>query len=244
MADLIPAGDPPADPNAQTPPDPKQNSGDPPASSGTERPEWLPEEFWGDNGFNQDALEALKSRPEPQADVPASAEAYKLPEIEGFDAEKAGASPLFAALRKNAHANGMGQAAFEATIKDYVEGESARAEEYEAEQKKLLGSNADQRLKALGTWLDSSLPPEKANALRAMATNADAVAGLEELMNSKAKIPPRGDPPAPKPAKTKDEIRKLMQSDAYRGTPEQRDPAVVKEVEAFFAAEAAAKTKA
>ncbi len=48
--------------------------------------------------------------------------------------------------------------------------------------------------------------------------------------------------PTPAPAaKTEQEIKALMASEKYSGPPEKRDPAVVKEVDAWFATKYAPK---
>lgn len=242
---LIPAADPAAAP--ASPPEGAPPAVTPPAEgttpAATERPDYIPEELWGENGFNTAAYEALKGRPERAADVPADENGYTLPAIDGFDAEEAANSPLMKALRKNAHANGLGQAAFEQVVTDYVAGETAKAEAFEAEQRAALGSNAETRLKTLGNWLDSSLPADQAAAVRAMATTAAAVAGLEALMNDRAAPKPRM-PAAPAVVrKTREEITALMATKEYRGKPSERNPAVVKEVEDWFAADAAEKAK-
>ena len=89
-----------------------------------------------------------------------------------------------------------------------------------------------------------TIQPTTAAAVREMATNAKAVEGLEKLMNARATTAPRVPPPPPKQGKTKEEITELMKSDKYRGKPSQRDPAVVKEVNDWFKAEAERKAAA
>jgi hypothetical protein len=230
-----PAASPPAgDPPAGDPP-----AGDPPASGGqseNERPDWLPENLWGEAGFNKEAFDALAARPEPQADVPADADAYVLPTIEGFDAEAAKDSPLFKSLRTNALANGLGQAAFEKVVADYVSEEVARAAETEREEKVKLGPNADARLATVETWVKGSLPAAPAKALLDVATTADSVLALEALMNARASAAPRDPPPPPAPPKTREQLREMMKDVRYRGSAQQRDPAYIKEIDAAYAA--------
>jgi hypothetical protein len=208
-----------------------------------DRPDWVPEALWKDGAFDQAAFDALNSRPEGHADVPASAEAYALPAIEGLDAEAAGASPLFAALREGAFENGLGQVAFEKVVTAYVERETARAEEFENQQLALLGNDADARLKRLGEWLDRTYPAEQAAALRTNATTAAGVLALEATMNRGVTAKPRVDPPPPVKGKTREEIEALMKSKAYSGTEAERDKAVIKEVDDWFAANAKPKAR-
>lgn len=176
--------------------------------------------------------------------MPATADAYKMPTIDGFDAAKAAESPLFKALMKGAHANGLGQAAFEGVISDYVAEMTADEDTRTAAEVAKLGSNAETRLGAISAYLSANLPAEQADVLRSMATTADAVLAFEALMNKGAQIQPRSPAPAAPTRKSHAEIIQLMNSKGYSGRPNERDQAIVDEVDAWFEAEAAAKAKA
>lgn len=234
-----PAGDPPPNPPTGDPP-----AGDPPASGAVERPEWMPEELWGDTGFDKAKFDALKATPTPAADLPATAEAYALPAIEGFDTEKAKTSPLFKALMTGAHANGIGQEAFNGVIKTYVEQMTTDATTSEAAERAKLGTNAADRIKAVETWVSGSLSQQEAAALMAGATTADAVIALEKLMNARAPTAPRDPPPPVNTGKTEAQIRDLMNTPAYSGKAHERQQAVIDEVTKWFQDQAAAKAKA
>lgn len=175
--------------------------------------------------------------------VPASAAEYQIPAIDGLDPEAAAASPLFEALKAGAHKNGVGQAAFEAIVGDYVAAEVAKADVFEQQQLVALGANAETRVKEIGKWLDRTFTPERAAALRGAAATAAGVEALEDMMNVRAGVKPRDPPPPPTPTDTKETIEVLMRSPAYRGKETERDPAVIKRVEDWFEANAAPKTR-
>lgn len=208
-----------------------------------DRPDWIPETAWKDGAPDLAALEQHVATLGKHADLPADADAYVMPTIEGFDAEKAKDSPLFVALRKGAHANGLGQAAFEGVIKDYVEGEITRTTNDAAQERAKLGSNGATRLTEVSKWVKSSLPEAQARAVLAGATTADAVIGLEALMNARAGVKPRDNPPPAVVLDSKQDIEKLMQTKAYSGKAHERDPAVIARVEKYFAAVNAANVK-
>lgn len=203
-----------------------------------ERPDWLPEDLWGDAGFNAEAFEALKAGTAKAADLPESADAYVLPTIDGFDADKAGASPLFSVMRNAAHKAGIGQAGFDELITDYVAGEKAKSDEVTAAEMAALGANAKARLGAVAAFLNGNLPKDLAEAVGATLTSAKAVQGIEKLMGlGKPGGGTRADPPPPVTRKSREEIDKLMSTPAYSGRADERDPKVIKEVDDWFQAE-------
>ncbi len=243
---LIPAGTPAPSPAPSPTPAPAGGTPAPSPSEGgggDDRPEWVPEALWKDGKFDEEGFTALSSRPEPQADVPGEPTGYVIPAIDGLDVEVAAASPLFQALMKGAHANKVGQAAFDAIVGDYVASETAKADAFEQEQRTALGPQADTRLKALGTWLDSSLDAEEAAAVRGTMTTAKGVEALEKLMNARVTTAPRDDPPPPVAKDTKEAIEAIMKTPAYRGKESERDPAVIKRVDDWFAANATPKKR-
>ncbi len=236
QGDPAPAGDPPAGDPPVTPPAGDPPAGDPP-SGGTERPDWLPEELWGEQGFNADAFEQIKAGKKAD-DLPADADAYVLPDIEGFNKDVAAASPILKVLRSAAFDAGMGQEGFNGLIKSYVEGEATKASEQMQAEMTALGANAKARISAVNTFIRSALPKEEADALAASVTSAKAVMALEKLMaTGKPGGGGRGQPTPPPTRKSREEIDKLMASPAYSGKEADRDPKVIKEVEDWFQAE-------
>ena len=234
---------PPARPATPAPPAPGEPSDPPPDPAPPapgERPAFLPEAAWKDGAIDLAGLEAhLGTLQAPAADLPASADAYALPEIENFDREKAAASPIFKALMVGAFENKIGQEAFNGVIKTYVEQMTADEDaRYTAEMEK-MGANAGDRLAKVSNFIASQVPADQAAILRQMVTTADAVAAFEALMNRNANPQPRADPPPVSQRKTKAEIEALMATPAYSGRPSERNPAVIAEVDKWFEDEAA-----
>ena len=204
---------------------------------------FLPPELVKEGAIDIDALKTHYAGLAPRAaDVPADAGAYA---IEGLpdtvDLEGLKASPLFTTLAASAHKQGIGQAAFNETIKTYVEAETKRADETADAEKAKLGSNAEQRIAAVGTFLSGKLSTEHAAALQAMTTNAAAVEALEALMGSAP--PPRTPAPTAAAGDTEEDIKKLQSSPEYYDR-HKRDPAVVARVDKFYRERAEAKAKA
>lgn len=170
-----------------------------------------------------------------------SAEEYAIPEIEGFDAEAAAASPVFAAMRTAAFKAGLDQAGFDEAIKSYVDESSARTTEAQTAEMGKLGANAKARIAAVGTFITSRLPAAQAEALRVSITTADAVKAIETLMGSTARRTTA--PVVAPPRKERSDIERLMASPAYSGRERERDPKVIAEVEAWFTAEAKAAAR-
>lgn len=202
-----------------------------------ERPEFIPEEAWTDKGFDRDKfLEIVRAEKRPE-----SADAYALPEaIEGIDMEEAKASPLLAGLRTAAHEAGLDQDAFARVSTTMLTEAKKMADANIAAEKNKLGDKADARISAVNAWLGTALPVGQAKALAGMATTADAVAALETLMKSGARRTgsEAGQPGTGTTRKTRQQIEELMSTPAYNGKPNQRDPKVIAEVDAWFAEEA------
>lgn len=209
----------------------------PPAAAS--RPEGIPDDLWGETGFNADAFGKYRA---PPADLPAAADGYTLPAIEGVEIEAD--DPLIKILRARSFEQGIGQAGFEAVLTDYAAELRAADEKATADAKGVIGDNADGRITAVSTWLDGKLPKEQADALKLAVGDGHAMLGLEKLMNAGVNQAPPVPPPPPVTEKSYDEIRKLMQSPAYSGKPSERNAAVMKEVTDWFAAQEAKKAKA
>lgn len=231
----------PAPAPAPAPADPQDGGPNPsPTPAPTDNPfDIVPEEvrsqlFTEDGQWNADGFEKLTT-PKPREDVPSSADAYELPEIEGFDREQANKSPLFTALRGAAFEGGMGQEQFTKAIEQYVKAETDAADAHAEAQRTELGSNAEKRIETVSDFLSRNLSADEYRAVLPATSSAKGIAALERLMNIRANPQPReGDPPPPA-MKTKKEIEAIMQSDEYRGKPGvPPDPKVRKEVDDWF----------
>ncbi len=238
---LIPDPAPSLDPSEGQDPKPSGTpSGDGEAGA---RPEWVPEDAWDPEAGAPllDKLgEAFQSKGK-DADVPAEASAYTAPEVEGLKAEEITGNLTYQMMAKAAHAAGMGQERFAKLSKDWIEEAIAAGETTAAEEKKLLGENADARLKAVADWAGSKVDADEFKALQGALSTAVGVKALEKLMTAGGSTASR-DVPKPAPTvETEDEIKALMASDAYSGPPGKRDPAVIKKVDAWYAAKYAPK---
>lgn len=234
MADLIPEPSSP-DPNAP----PAAPSGDPAPTQEGERPSWLPEAAWDPDAktVKLTELETAFQTANKDTDVPASEDAYAPPAIEGLEADVIKENPAFKAFAKQALAAGMGQAKFETFVKDWIDGAMASETESAAAVKTALGDNAEARLQALSNGMAGKLSAEEHAAIRAEMNNPLVITALEKLLQG------GGAGPAPRtvdvkaPTKSEEDIKAMMQTDAYTGANNKpRDPAVVKEVEDWFKA--------
>lgn len=238
---------------------PAPADGDTPAAS--DRPEWLPEKFW-DGEAKAPRVDALaksyaeleKNRVDPNklketweaeriAGRPETPDAYKLPEDERFDPEQLAASPVVQLWRTAAHEAGMPQEKFEKVLVDYAETTMAQIEQQTQAELAKLGENAKPRAEAVGLWAKKMFGEgEKLDAIAQVTTTAAGVEAIEHMMKllSDAGVDPGAFEPDNSGTETLADIRKLMDSREY-WDPSKRDPDVVKKVEAFFAAQAAAK---
>lgn len=180
-------------------------------------------------------------RTEMREGVPEAPEGYELPpslfEGKEGDALKAAqdelnASPLIQMVRSAAHELGMKPDAFQKFVGEYFAAEEkAASEAYETELKQ-LGTDEQairKRTGELAAAIQRTLPEAEAKAVIALTTSADAVRGLERLIN---RTPAPSTPVTPVAKDDWATIEKLMNSDAYMGhTP---DPAVVKRVTQYF----------
>lgn len=203
---------------------------------------FLPPELVNEGAIDPGKLKAHMDGLAPRAaDLPASADAYQVDEIEGIDPAKLKESPLFQHMATAAHSVGMGQAQFSGFIKDYAAKEIARSTEAHKAELAALGENAEARISSVANWLASKVGQEEADALQGAISTAAGVRALEKLM---------GNAPAPRtgegePNATEDDeetIKKLQASPEYYDR-KKRDPKVVERVQAFYAKRAAGAKK-
>lgn len=225
-------GDPPADP-------PANEDGDPPAPDFA----FLPAEILKDGTIDAAALRTHYETLAPKAaDIPATADDYTIEPLEGVDMDQMKASPLFGTLRTAAHKAGMGNAAFQTVVQEYVGQEIKRGNEtYNAEVAK-LGENGKARIDSVANWLGSRLDAEEVAGLQGAISTAAGVRAIEKLM---------GKAPAPRDEggdnntneDTKETIEALQASPEYWDR-RKRDPQVVARVEKFYRDQAAKKATA
>jgi hypothetical protein len=178
-----------------------------PAAPGT-RPDHIPEQFW-DPATNQPRIEAmLKSWKDLRQKVsqgtgaaPETPDAYAFPTVEGLNEEIVKADdPLWQQLRQSAHKAGVSQAQLAAILTPIIQDQIERAKQTPgaspeadqaarqaalAEQKQLLGPNADLMISDMKAWIKGmqtrgSLTEGEAQALL-QAGNANGIRALAKL---------------------------------------------------------------
>lgn len=220
----------------------------PPATSGeqtppsADRPTWLPEKFKTpeDLARSYGELEKTFGRKEEEfrtkweqerlAARPEKPDAYKLPEAPGVGDDQ----PLTQWWRNFAHEAGLSQEQFEKAVANYTETIQATLPKPEEELAK-LGENAKPRTEAVGLWAAKTFDAEEMDAIKRACTTAAGVRAMEKLMASAQGMPPserafeNGGPPQDDEAA----IKSLMMDRRY-WSPADRDPAVMRRVEAYF----------
>jgi hypothetical protein len=220
----------------------------PPPEAADARPEWLPEKFKTaqDLATSYTALEAKlrenneetrsslldEIKSEKAEGVPVDATGYTIPE--GFGDEAAKESELYGQFSEWAYERQLPQDDFDELVSFYA---STFLPDLAAEKEK-LGANAEQRITALSQWVGTNVPDDVKATVMSMATTAANVAALESIMkltvpqnlpNSDAVLAPAGE------ILDDSKVRILMASPAYLD-PSSRDPAVVKQVDEYYAA--------
>lgn len=182
---------------------------------------FIPEQYRGDEGPDIDGFKAhydelvsaQAMRDEAMADIPEDADGYEfaVPEDldfgdielpEGFSvdlkADDPALAPLFKELGGIMHKHNMPKGATGEVMSVLAKYEAAKYSQHYAAAKaemEALGTGAQSRIASIDRVLESRLPAEEANALRAATATAAGVKALERL------IKPRGlttTPPNPK----------------------------------------------
>ena len=211
-----------------------------------ERPEWLPEKFKSPEDLatsykeleqkfmtkTEDLKDTLlqeisSTKPEGVPDAP---DKYELPE--GFD-DTSKETELWNTFTEWSHERQLTQDDFNELVGLYA---TALAPNLEAEKEK-LGEHADERLATLSQWVGVNVPDEVKPTIMSMAVTADNIKALEAIMKLTVpqRIPSDSDVAGAPTQVTQDDIHQLMLSKEYTD-PIHRNPAVVKQVDDFFAA--------
>lgn len=107
-------------------------------------------------------------------------------ELKEAGAELSADDPLVQEAMKFAKESNMSQEGFNGLVNLYVEQQVAEAKaltEYKAEQMKELGSNAQARIENISQWGAKNLDGETFEALKGMATSAESVKAIEQLIS-------------------------------------------------------------
>ena len=169
--------------------------------------------------------ESLANRPENASD-------YTLPELEGVEFQEG--DPLLSFWREQAHGMGMDNDGFQAGIKSYVEAMQASAPNVDQELAK-LGEDGQTRIDAINAWADAKLTEDTKNALNALATTAEGVVAIEEMMSLSQSSANTVDASQSTPvAETLEELQALMNTEKYWGAAGVRDDQLVDRVTKGF----------
>ena len=215
------------------------------------RPEYVPEKFWdADKGearlqtfgesytqleqkfhSKMDDLRA-EVKAESLANRPENASDYTLPEWEGVAFQDG--DPLLSFWREQAHGMGMDNDGFQAGIKSYVEAMQATAPNVDQELAK-LGEDGQTRIDAINAWADAKLTEDTKNALNSLATTAEGVVAIEEMMSLSQTSANTVDASQSTPvAETLEELQALMNDPRYWGAAGVRDDQLVDRVTKGF----------
>ena len=215
------------------------------------RPEYVPEKFWdADKGearlqtfgesytqleqkfhSKMDDLRA-EVKAESLANRPENASDYTLPELEGVEFQED--DPLLSFWREQAHGMGMDNDGFQAGIKSYVEAMQATAPNVDQELAK-LGEDGQTRIDAINAWADAKLTEDTKNALNSLATTAEGVVAIEEMMSLSQTSSNTVDASQSTPvAETLEELQALMNDPRYWGAAGVRDDQLVDRVTKGF----------
>ena len=215
------------------------------------RPEYVPEKFWdADKGearlqtfgesytqleqkfhSKMDDLRA-EVKAESLANRPENASDYTLPELEGVEFQED--DPLLSFWREQAHGMGMDNDGFQAGIKSYVEAMQATAPNVDQELAK-LGEDGQTRIDAINAWADAKLTEDTKNALNSLATTAEGVVAIEEMMSLSQTSANTVDASQSTPvAETLEELQALMNTEKYWGAAGVRDDQLVDRVTKGF----------
>ena len=215
------------------------------------RPEYVPEKFWDAEkgearlqtfGESYTQLEQkfhskmddlrAEVKAESLANRPENASDYTLPELEGVEFQEG--DPLLSFWREQAHGMGMDNDGFQAGIKSYVEAMQASAPNVDQELAK-LGEDGQTRIDAINAWADAKLTEDTKNALNALATTAEGVVAIEEMMSLSQSSANTVDASQSTPvAETLEELQALMNTEKYWGAAGVRDDQLVDRVTKGF----------
>ena len=215
-----------------------------------ERPEWLPEKFWTDNGEadyqglakSYGELEAFvgKKKEETEAEVitkleeeakkglPEDKDAYIIPDMpEGVE----GDNPMMDWWKDYCFGKGLNQEDFNGGIEAFMKLGMTQPN-VEAEKAK-LGDNVNARLEAVGLWVGKNFPPEQKKAIESMCTTAEGVQAVESFMELQRKNIGSSEVDYQPAGKTRKDLEEMMKDPRY-SNPHKRDETYVKQIDEAF----------
>jgi|DEB0MinimDraft_6_1074348.scaffolds.fasta_scaffold00841_9 hypothetical protein len=244
-----------ADDNAQAPiaTDTQTESGE--TSANTSKPEFIQDKFW-DAERNEVNLENLASsynslekklgsrtedlskqiREDLEMEKLKSApEEYKvnLPELpENVDVSVSDDMEIVQWWKDTAKKNGLSQEQFDQGVEMFVNNAIATLPDMNAEMQK-LGDNAKERVEAAELWSKKNLSPESYQTFSSVASTAEGVKVIEEIMKMTKDSPMPSTPTQVSVAPNLQDLKSMINDPRYYDS-NRRDPAYVKRVEELF----------
>jgi hypothetical protein len=244
-----------ADDNAQAPiaTDTQTESGE--TSANTSKPEFIQDKFW-DTERNEVNLENLASsynslekklgsrtedlskqiREDLEMEKLKSApEEYKvnLPELpENVDVSVSDDMEIVQWWKETAKKNGLSQDQFDQGVEMFVNNAMATLPDMNAEMQK-LGDNAKERVEAAELWSKKNLSPESYQTFSNVASTAEGVKVIEEIMKMTKDSPMPTTPTQVSVAPNLQDLKSMINDPRYYDS-NRRDPAYVKRVEELF----------
>ena len=209
-----------------------------------ERPSWLPEKFKTPedmaNSYSnleakigqkeEDIRSAVMKEMEETAfsERPATSDDYILPE--SIDLDQAADNKLLNWWAEHSFENGFSQEEFQKGIEAFKDSmDDGYNAETEMEQ---LGDNAEDRVEAVGLFVQQNFPEEVRDAVDSLCATANGIKAMEIVMNNMKQTPVNGSS-SPTAVLTEDKLREMMNDPRYFN-PSQRDAGFVRMVDDGF----------
>jgi len=209
-----------------------------------ERPEWLPEKFktpedlansyntlqskigQKDDDLRQSIMQEIEQ--EYLSKRPAEVGDYVLPEV--IDAEEAVDNELLNWWADHSYENGYSQSDFEQGIEMF---HNAVNDGYDAEaEMESLGDNAEERVEAVGLFVDGTFPEEVRPVIDNLCATADGIKALEIIMDNMKDNSVMGQS---QPTAVLNEAKlKEMMTDPRYWNQSKRDPSFIESVDSGF----------
>ena len=162
-------------------------------------------------------------------------EAYevKTPEVpEGINIEVNKEMPLLQWWEETAKSNGLSQEQFDSGIKAFVDNEISSLPDINNEEK-ILGENAKQRIESAELWAKKNLSKDGYDTVANLASSANGVKVIEELMRLTKDVPMPQTETAIDAAPSLMDLRSMMRDPKYWDS-NLRDDAYVKKVTELY----------
>ena len=212
------------------------------ATTAAERPENVPEKFWDAEKGETRVDDVLKSYGELEGRfgsfTGAPEEDYAVglsDEMKEQGVELNADDPVLQEAMKLGKEMGLSQDGFNKFIEIQAMGELARqTAANEAMQADIasLGDNADRRINNLSQWASKNLPSDLMEGFKDMATSADSVKAMEQIVSMTRSAPVQVDNAAAAPAVSREEVQTMQfAKDEHGNRKIQVDPAFKAEYE-------------